>query len=116
MMKMGDKSDSDIMPVHVYIQAIGGKWKPEILWVLRKGPLRFGALMQQVQGITQVTLTKNLRELESDSILIRTIYPEIPPRVEYELTEFGRSVFPVLDAISTWGRRFIRHRKETGKA
>ncbi|NLD56615.1 MAG: helix-turn-helix transcriptional regulator [Methanomicrobiales archaeon] len=116
MSEMSDKRGSDIMPVHVYIRAIGGKWKPEILWVLRKGRLRFGELMQQVQGITQVTLTKNLRELESDGIIIRTIYPEIPPRVEYELTEFGKSVFPVLDAISVWGRRFIRHRKETGKA
>lgn len=112
---MDNKSDSDIMPVHIYIRAIGGKWKPEILWVLRKGPLRFGELKQQVQGITQVTLTKNLRELERDGILIRTVYPEIPPRVEYRLTEFGRSVFPVLDAISAWGRKFIRYTRETRK-
>ena len=114
MGKMGDTSDSGILPVHVYIRAIGGKWKPEILWVLRNGPLRFGEVMQQVQGITQVTLTKNLRELESDGIVTRTVYPEIPPRVEYRLTEFGRSVFPVLDEISAWGRRFIRYRKAAG--
>jgi DNA-binding HxlR family transcriptional regulator len=100
-----------IEPVHVYIRAIGGKWKPEILWFLRDGPIRFGELLRKVDGITQVTLTKNLRELEADGIVLRTVYPEIPPRVEYRLTEFGRTVFPVLDAISAWGRRFIRHKK-----
>lgn len=111
MSEMSTSTDSGIMPVHVYIRAIGGKWKPEILWVLRNGPVRFGRLMQQVEGITQVTLTKNLRELEADGIVTRTVYPEIPPRVEYQLTEFGESVFPVLDAISAWGRKFIRARQ-----
>ena len=110
MVKMSGKPDSGIMPVHIYIRAIGGKWKPEILWVLRSGPVRFGRILQEVEGITQVTLTKNLRELEADGIIARQVYPEIPPRVEYRLTEFGRSVFPVLDAISRWGRLFIRHR------
>ena len=112
MDEMSGKSDSGIMPVHIYIQAIGGKWKPEILWVLRKGPVRFGELMRRIDAITQVTLTKNLRELEADGIVIRTVYPEIPPRVDYRLTEFGTSVFPVLDIISAWGRTFIRHKKE----
>ena len=106
------ESDSGIMPVHEYIRVIGGKWKPEILWFLRKGPLRFGELMKKVPGITQVTLTKNLRELEADGIVIRTIFPEIPPRVEYRLTGFGESVFPVLDVISAWGRRYVRHKKD----
>jgi DNA-binding HxlR family transcriptional regulator len=104
--------ESDALPVHIYIQVIGGKWKPEILWFLRKGPIRFGGLMKLIPGITQVTLTKNLRELEVDGIIIRTVYPEIPPRVEYSLTEFGESVFPVLNAISAWGRRFARYKKE----
>jgi len=93
------------MPVHVYIRVIGGKWKPEILWFLRKGPLRFGEILRSVDKITQVTLTKNLRELEADGIILRTVYPEIPPRVEYQLTPFGESVFPVLDVISAWGER-----------
>ncbi|QSZ66356.1 transcriptional regulator [Methanofollis aquaemaris] len=109
---MSSESDPDVLPVHVYIRVIGGKWKPEILWFLRKGPLRFGELMKKVPGITQVTLTKNLRELEADGIVIRTVFPEIPPRVEYRLTEFGESVFPVLDVISAWGRRYVRHKKD----
>lgn len=99
---------SEPTTVHAYISAIGGKWKPEILWYLKDGPLRFGELQRSVSGITQVTLTKNLRELESDGIIIRTVYPEIPPRVDYRLTEFGTSVFPVLDAISAWGRKFLK--------
>lgn len=109
---MGPKHDSGIQPVHVYIAVIGGKWKPEILWFLRKGPVRFGDLLRKVEGITQVTLTKNLRELEADGIIIRTVYPEIPPRVDYRLTDFGRSVFPVLDVISWWGRDYLRQKND----
>ena len=105
--------DSESASVHVYISVIGGKWKPEILWYLKNGPLRFGELQRNVSGITQVTLTKNLRELESDGIIIRTVYPEIPPRVDYRLTEFGRSVFPVLNAISSWGRKYMKMKKES---
>lgn len=109
---MGPKHDSGIQPVHVYIAVIGGKWKPEILWFLRKGPVRFGDLLRKVEGITQVTLTKNLRELEADGIIIRTVYPEIPPRVDYRLTDVGRSVFPVLDVISRWGRDYLRQKND----
>jgi DNA-binding HxlR family transcriptional regulator len=109
---MTTKINSGVMPVHVYIRVIGGKWKPEILWFLRKGPLRFGEILRRVDGITQVTLTKNLRELEADGIILRTVYAEIPPRVEYQLTTFGESVFSVLDVISAWGRLFIRQKKE----
>jgi DNA-binding HxlR family transcriptional regulator len=104
--------DSESASVHVYISVIGGKWKPEILWYLKNGPQRFGELQRSVSGITQVTLTKNLRELESDGIIIRTVYPEIPPRVDYRLTEFGESVFPVLNAISSWGRKYMKMKKE----
>lgn len=111
---MSAKINSGIMPIHIYIRVIGGKWKPEILWFLRGGPVRFGKLLRSIEGITQVTLTKNLRELEADGIVLRTAYPEIPPRVEYRLTEFGESVFPVLDVISAWGRKFLR-RKDAGR-
>lgn len=104
--------DLESASVHVYISVIGGKWKPEILWYLKSGPMRFGELQRNVTGITQVTLTKNLRELESDGIITRTVYPEIPPRVDYRLTEFGKSVFPVLDAISSWGRKYLKMKKE----
>jgi len=112
---MSVKTDSDAMPVHIYIRVIGGKWKPEILWFLRNGTLRFGELLRSIPGITQVTLTKNLRELESDGIVTRTVYAEIPPRVEYQLTEFGKSVFPVLDVISAWGRKFLKEMKKKNR-
>lgn len=100
------KSEPEATSLHVYIAVIGGKWKPEILWFLKKGPLRFGELQRSMPGITQVTLTKNLRELERDGIVTRTVFPEIPPRVEYRLTELGMTAFPVLDAISSWGRLY----------
>lgn len=106
------KQDSDAAPVHVYIAVIGGKWKPEILWHLRKNPQRFGELMRLVEGVTPVTLTKNLRELEADGIIERTVYPEIPPRVDYRITELGQSAYPVLEGISAWGRMFLRLRKK----
>lgn len=107
--------NSEAAPVHVYIAVIGGKWKPEILWHLRSGPKRFGELQRLIEGITQVTLTKNLRELEEDNIVIRTVYPEIPPRVDYRLTEFGTTVFPVLDAISSWGRKYMKWKNEKSR-
>jgi DNA-binding HxlR family transcriptional regulator len=112
---MSVKSKS-VASVQTYIRVIGGKWKPEILWYLRKGPVRFGDLLRKVEGITQVTLTKNLRELEADGIVIRTIYPEIPPRVDYRLTVFGQSVFPVLDVISAWGRNFLQEKERQNES
>lgn len=111
---MSENSESDAAPVHVYIAVIGGRWKPEILWYLKDGPLRFGELMRSVEGVTQVTLTKNLRELERDGIVTRTVYPEIPPRVEYRVTDLGESAYPLLDAISAWGRAYMRLRKKDG--
>ena len=109
------KSKPESTSLHVYISVIGGKWKPEILWFLRKGPQRFGELQRSMPGITQVTLTKNLRELEQDGIVIRTVFPEIPPRVEYRLTELGETAFPVLDAISSWGRMYKKTLRDSSR-
>ena len=109
------KSEPGATSLHVYISVIGGKWKPEILWFLRKGPLRFGELQRSIPGITQVTLTKNLRELERDGIVTRTVFPEIPPRVEYQLTELGKTAFPVMDAISSWGRMYQKNLRDSSK-
>ena len=109
------KSEPESTSLHVYISVIGGKWKPEILWFLRKGPLRFGELQPSVTGITQVTLTKNLRELERDGIVTRTVFPEIPPRVEYQLTELGETAFPLLDAISSWGRMYQKTLRDSSR-
>lgn len=94
-------------PVEATLDVIGGKWKPLILWQLRAEKLRFSRLRQSMQGISPKMLTKQLRELEEDGLLLREAYPEIPPRVEYSLTEFGKTVLPVLDALCEWGNGYL---------
>ena len=85
---------------------IGGKWKILILWyVAHYRVQRFSQLKRRLTGVTQSTLTKQLRELEADGFLHREIYHEIPPRVEYSLTEFGQSFVPVLEAMLSWSEK-----------
>lgn len=86
------------------LQAVlSGKWKILILWYVAFYRVqRFGELMRRLDGITQSTLTKQLRELEADGFLRRKVYPEVPPRVEYSLTALGESFFPVLQEMLTW--------------
>ena len=86
------------------LSVIGGKWKPVILHCLRDTTLRFGELMRMIPGITQKMLTQQLRDLESDGIVHREVYAEVPPRVEYSITVYGSSLFPVLDAMETCGK------------
>ena len=95
-------------PVTHCMQKIGGKWKPIIIFLIRKGGNRFGVLQRGIQGISKQMLTKQLRELEEDGILHRKVYPEVPPRVEYSITEFGESLLPVIDAMSEWGREHMK--------
>lgn len=86
------------------IAVIGGKWKPLILYELRDGTLRFSQILKGIQPkITQRMLTKELRELESDGLITRKVYPEVPPKVEYSLTERGLSLMPILDDLCHWG-------------
>ena len=85
-----------------------GKWKLEILFLLGQRLHRFGELRRAIPGITQHMLTTTLRELESDGLVKRTVYPEVPPRVEYEMTSQGRRLAPVFDAILKWAGRGIR--------
>ena len=103
--------------VELALQVIGGKWKPIILWHLRDVErLRFGELRRQMPNVTQKMLTQQLRELESDGLLLRTVYPQVPPRVEYRLTELGRSVLPILAQLSSWGALFEAKHLEAGIA
>ncbi|MEO1051026.1 MAG: helix-turn-helix domain-containing protein [Bacteroidota bacterium] len=83
---------------------IGGKWKAVVLWYLRKGKKRFTELKAHVPDITDKMLSLQLKALESDGIVERKLYPEVPPRVEYQLTEEGKTLIPVIEAIAQWGR------------
>ncbi|WP_462252502.1 winged helix-turn-helix transcriptional regulator [Ekhidna sp.] len=103
MKKNQEKIENSDCPVTFCMDKIGGKWKPIIIYLIRKGANRFGILERGIVGITKQMLTKQLREMEADGILERKIYPEIPPRVEYFFTEYGESLFPVIDAMSCWG-------------
>ena len=87
---------------------IGGKWKILILWYVAHYKVqRFGELKRRLAGITQSTLTKQLRELEADGLVHREIYREIPPRVEYSLTDLGASFVPILNAMVLWSQRWL---------
>ena len=100
-------------PVAAAMRVIGGKWKPVLLNVMyQESPVRFGELRRALTGITQTMLTAQLRELEDDGIIHRKIYAEIPPKVEYTLTEFGKTLAPVIQAIAVWGTQHILHKKE----
>lgn len=93
-------------PVATTVQLIGSKWKLLILRNLMTRPWRFNELKRDLEGISQKVLTDSLRSLESDGIVERTIYPEVPPRVEYSLTPLGRSIKPILDAMEKWGNDY----------
>ena len=90
-------------PVTTTMTVIGGKWKPIILWVLRDQVRRFGEIKRFIPGITQKMLTQQLRELEKDKIINRKVYPVVPPKVEYSLTEYGKTIIPILDTMADWG-------------
>jgi len=84
------------------IDVICGKWKPVILWKIKDAPLRFGAIQEKLPAISQKMLTRQLRALEADRLVTRTEYPGMPPRVEYALTERGRTVIPILESLKDW--------------
>lgn len=91
--------------VEATISVIGGRWKPVILFHLLEGKLRFNAICRLTPAATPRMITLQLRELEADGIINRTIYPQVPPKVEYELTELGKTLNPVLVGMCDWGKR-----------
>ena len=100
-------ANEDNCPVEATLELIGGKYKALILWHLSQGILRFSELRQVIKGATPKMLTQQLRELETDGLLSRTVYPVIPPKVEYQLTPFGETILPVLEAMCSWGSDYL---------
>ena len=93
-------------PVATTVQLIGNKWKLLILRNLLSRPWRFNELRRSLDGISQKVLTESLRSMENDGIIIRTVYAEVSPRVEYSLSELGETLRPILDAMQAWGQEY----------
>lgn len=98
-------------PVRAAIDVIRGRWKPSILCVLKDGTRRFTELQQLIPGVTAQALTVQLRQLELDEIVVRTVYPEVPARVEYSLSERGRSLSDIMNALEAWGTAYLQRRQ-----
>lgn len=99
---------TDHCPVEATLELIGGKYKALILWHLSEGKLRFSELRKVIKNATPKMLTQQLRELEAQALIHREVYPVIPPKVEYSLTETGRSLMPILVAMRDWGAGYLR--------
>lgn len=100
------KEELPACPVATTVQMIGSKWKLLIMRNLLQRPWRFNELKKDLEGISQKVLTDSLRSMEADGIITRTVYPEVPPRVEYSLTELGKSLKPILDSMRAWGEAY----------
>ena len=100
------KEEMPACPVATTVALIGSKWKLLIMRNLLSRPWRFNELKKDLEGISQKVLTDSLRSMEADGLLTRTVYPEVPPRVEYTLTELGYSLRPILEAMRVWGEDY----------
>lgn len=99
-------------PVTTTLSVIGGKWKPIILYTIYDDTKRFSEIKRMIPAISQKMLTQQLRELEEDGIIHRRVYPVVPPKVEYSLTDYGRTLMPILDAMVAWGEKHKKSRQE----
>lgn len=95
--------------IDVTLAVVGGKWKASILWHLAQATMRFSDLQRQFPDTTRKMLTQQLRELEADGLVHREVYPQVPPKVEYWLTDKGKSMYPILEMMCTWGREYLDH-------
>ena len=108
---MKTKNELPECPVATCVQMIGSKWKLLILRNLLVRPCRFNELQKSIDGISQKVLTDSLRAMEADGLVLRTAYAEVPPRVEYSLTELGESLRPILAAMQQWGENYKDNQK-----
>jgi DNA-binding HxlR family transcriptional regulator len=112
---MKTKAEMPECPVATTVSLIGNKWKLLIIRNLLVRPWRFNELQKNLEGISQKVLTDNLRAMEKDGIIVRTAYPEVPPRVEYSLSELGESMRPILDSMTVWGNNYKRLKEDENK-
>lgn len=103
---MKTKDELPECPVATTVQLIGSKWKLLILRNLLNRPWRFNELQKSLEGISQKVLTDSLRSMEADGIITRTVYAEVPPRVEYALSELGETMRPIIGAMEAWGKNY----------
>lgn len=103
------KEELPFCPVATTVNLIGNKWKLLIMRELLTGTKRFNEMHRLVDGISQKVLTENLRKMESDGIVKREVFPEVPPRVEYSLTDLGDSLRPIINSMSDWGTDYIKN-------
>jgi len=101
-------------PVETTLGVIGGKWKPLILYYLTQGTCRYNTLKRMLPHVTAQMLTMQLRELERDGVVHRMVYAEVPPKVEYSLTDLGRSLEPILLAMLAWGEAYTQNSERLG--
>ncbi|QMT33911.1 helix-turn-helix transcriptional regulator [Conchiformibius steedae] len=100
------ENQEHLCPVNTTLAVMGGKWKPLILYYLNGNTRRFNELNRLIPAVTQRVLTMQLRELENDGIVLRKVYAQVPPKVEYSLTAFGETLMPVVAAMHAWGRAY----------
>ncbi|WP_270459536.1 winged helix-turn-helix transcriptional regulator [Gemmiger formicilis] len=105
------KEELPACPVATTVQMIGSKWKLLIMRNLLQRPWRFNELKKDLEGISQKVLTDSLRSMEADGIITRTVYPEVPPRVEYALSDLGESMCPIMDAMEIWGTEYKKSKE-----
>ena len=112
------KDELPLCPVATTVQLIGSKWKLLIIRNLRTRPWRFNELQKNLEGISQKILTDSLRSMEQDGLITRTVYPEVPPRVEYALSELGESMRPILDSMERFGNNYqkLAHEENDGSS
>ncbi|NLL78594.1 MAG: helix-turn-helix transcriptional regulator [Clostridiales bacterium] len=106
---MSEKCTGIICPIEATISLIGGKYKAIILWNLMNQTMRYSELHKKMPKATDKMLAQQLRELEKDGLITRTVYPVVPPKTEYNLTEFGKSLTPILDAMCNWGTDYLNN-------
>mgnify|MGYP000696236947 FL=1 len=109
--RMLTKEELPACPVATTVQMIGSKWKLLIMRNLLQRPWRFNELKKDLEGISQKVLTDSLRSMEADGIITRTVYPEVPPRVEYALSDLGESMRPIMDAMEIWGTEYKKSKE-----